>query len=687
MGGINMSVFDLLKNRIDKMEEKRDVKGLILTLKDDDETIRKEAARALGNLGSSQAIEPLTITLQDPDKGVREEAINALGKIDDPQVIKPLAYALDSQFISLRWKAAQALGKIGSQEAIEPLTTALQDPDKDVKEEAIIALGRITINPYLEDLENDAIEVREDAINKIKHLEQEETIPMIEDTPEEEPSPDPKEDKPPQIDEEHIPLNERLEELKNKGYYHLVEKFVRKSRYEPISQGTDDLKPSDLQKLKKLLAYQGLEFQDGEILRIIQGEIKNQRYQEFEEKIMKTQPTSKEDYLEEYLKNYHEETEDNLENLDRLLRKDNIPIEDLKKQIEELRGKREIEEFECRLLETSAGTSKVKDSPSIVLKFIKKELIEKKEELFLTGNYGYIENFVQISKYDYHINDLEKLRKLLKQKGMDFQYEEILWLIQGEIENQRYHEFEEKIMENYPTTKQHYLEQYIENYPPEDDANLENLEKLLQKKKITSLNLEKEVKEVREKDEIREFEKKLSHEQDSPYESLPVIESQVSEDKALKNAQILSNLGLLYYDMGKHDEALGYLDQAINTYPDYIRAWRNKGLIYYTMGRPQKAVTCFYHILTLDAEYGEVWLDIGAILFEMGQTREATLCYQKALHVQHGDKKELSRYTLEFLSKNSFYKDNFNKFLDASSELKEETLDSPSTISKIMQML
>jgi tetratricopeptide (TPR) repeat protein len=105
------------------------------------------------------------------------------------------------------------------------------------------------------------------------------------------------------------------------------------------------------------------------------------------------------------------------------------------------------------------------------------------------------------------------------------------------------------------------------------------------------------------------------------------------------------------------------------------------------MGRPQKAVTCFYHILTLDAEYGEVWLDIGAILFEMGQTREATLCYQKALHVQHGDKKELSRYTLEFLSKNSFYKDNFNKFLDASSELKEETLDSPSTISKIMQML
>jgi tetratricopeptide (TPR) repeat protein len=206
---------------------------------------------------------------------------------------------------------------------------------------------------------------------------------------------------------------------------------------------------------------------------------------------------------------------------------------------------------------------------------------------------------------------------------------------------------------------------------------------------LTSINLEKEIKETRQEKEISDFEERLSNEQDWVYKSIPVIESKVNKDKALKSAQILSNLGNLFYDLGKNDDALSYYDKAISIYPDYIEAWKNKGLIFYTMDRPQKASSCFYHILKLDPEFGEIWLDIGVILFEMGKFREAKQCYEKALQIQTGNLDELSNYTRQFLDKNSYYQDIFNEFLNSmsSDEFLEETSDSASTISKIMQLL
>ena len=159
-----MRVFNLLKTRIEEMEENGDVEGLIHALKDDAENVRREAMNALERIGDKRATEPLIELLQDPDITIQEEAITALGRIQDKRAIQPLIQNLTNLHIGIRCRAAEALGKIGDSKATEPLIQTLHDPDKTIQEEAITALGRIqdkrAIQPLIQNLTNLHIGIR-----------------------------------------------------------------------------------------------------------------------------------------------------------------------------------------------------------------------------------------------------------------------------------------------------------------------------------------------------------------------------------------------------------------------------------------------------------------------------------------------------------------------------------------------
>jgi len=159
-----MRVFNLLKTRIEEMEETGNVEGLIHALTDDAENVRREAINALERIGDPRATEPLIELLQDPDITIQEEAITALGRIQDKKAIQPLIQTLNNQHIGIRWKAAEALGKIGDPKATEALIQTLHDPDKTIQEEAITALGRIqdkkAIQPLIQNLTNLHIGIR-----------------------------------------------------------------------------------------------------------------------------------------------------------------------------------------------------------------------------------------------------------------------------------------------------------------------------------------------------------------------------------------------------------------------------------------------------------------------------------------------------------------------------------------------
>lgn len=162
---------------------------LVDALKDKKREVRLEAARALGNIGDKEAVEPLAAVLkEDGDSLVRLWAATSLSKMNDGRGISYLFDALGSDDTIARIKAigalvevgeavegdliealrnenplirsgaAQILGAGGMKKAVPALTAALKDSIPEARWNAAIALGRMdaaeaagSLKPLLED--------------------------------------------------------------------------------------------------------------------------------------------------------------------------------------------------------------------------------------------------------------------------------------------------------------------------------------------------------------------------------------------------------------------------------------------------------------------------------------------------------------------------------------------------------
>jgi HEAT repeat protein len=94
-----------------------EVINLVQDLKDEDNSVRYEAAFALGNLGnaSKTVISALVQGLEDGDKSVRREAAEALGNLGNASepVISALLLRLEDGYDFVAYSAASALSKLG----------------------------------------------------------------------------------------------------------------------------------------------------------------------------------------------------------------------------------------------------------------------------------------------------------------------------------------------------------------------------------------------------------------------------------------------------------------------------------------------------------------------------------------------------------------------------------------------
>jgi HEAT repeat protein len=111
------------------------VPKILRLLKSADESIRADAAEALGYLGSEEvetvglALMPL---LNDPEELVRSEAVEALGELDYTPAVAPIEYILRNDPSALvRASAAETLGYLEEASAIETLELSLLDVDED----------------------------------------------------------------------------------------------------------------------------------------------------------------------------------------------------------------------------------------------------------------------------------------------------------------------------------------------------------------------------------------------------------------------------------------------------------------------------------------------------------------------------------------------------------------------------
>ncbi|WP_449416307.1 HEAT repeat domain-containing protein [Phormidium nigroviride] len=115
-----------------ELKDPRTVKPLILALQKpaltmDDLGIQALAARILGELGDTKAVESLLCALHNENWMTQYWAAISLGKLKDKRATYPLIEALKDSESEVRQMAVWALGEIEDLRAAEPLIEALQD--------------------------------------------------------------------------------------------------------------------------------------------------------------------------------------------------------------------------------------------------------------------------------------------------------------------------------------------------------------------------------------------------------------------------------------------------------------------------------------------------------------------------------------------------------------------------------
>lgn len=110
------------------------------------------------DLFTNELIATFEYSSNDRDERIRQYLAIAMGATKDERYAPTLIDAIQNSDIGVVQACAFALGNIGSTEAIEPLTELLDEPDPQVRLHSVIALGKIggqTVVPYLKKMLTD----------------------------------------------------------------------------------------------------------------------------------------------------------------------------------------------------------------------------------------------------------------------------------------------------------------------------------------------------------------------------------------------------------------------------------------------------------------------------------------------------------------------------------------------------
>lgn len=106
-----------------------------------------------------------------------------------------------------------------------------------------------------------------------------------------------------------------------------------------------------------------------------------------------------------------------------------------------------------------------------------------------------------------------------------------------------------------------------------------------------------------------------------------------------------NNLGILYSDNGRSQEAFDMYQKAIQVKPDYAKAYNNLGVWYYDLGDKKKALELYEISITFsDQTHENSYGNIALILdLEMGKTNEAIPYYKKAVELGSSNSAVINR--------------------------------------------
>ena len=98
-----------------------------------------------------------------------------------------------------------------------------------------------------------------------------------------------------------------------------------------------------------------------------------------------------------------------------------------------------------------------------------------------------------------------------------------------------------------------------------------------------------------------------------------------------REAEVFFHKARTAFDLGHHQEAIGYYDQSLQLEPANPTTWFNKGTVLILLQRYEEAVRCFDRAYQMDSDYIDALHNKGTCLNGLGRYEEAITCFNKVL--------------------------------------------------------
>lgn len=131
-----------------------------------------------------------------------------------------------------------------------------------------------------------------------------------------------------------------------------------------------------------------------------------------------------------------------------------------------------------------------------------------------------------------------------------------------------------------------------------------------------------------------------------PEQALEALEQALSHDPDAADA--LQHRALALNMLGRHEAALGDWTRVLRLRPEHGPTWVLHGETLQHLDRHEEALASYDAALSRDPRLGQAWSRRGALLKDMGRHPEAAAAFEQA--IAHGDDPELNRYFLASLN-------------------------------------
>lgn len=110
--------------------------------------------------------------------------------------------------------------------------------------------------------------------------------------------------------------------------------------------------------------------------------------------------------------------------------------------------------------------------------------------------------------------------------------------------------------------------------------------------------------------------------------------------------EAISNLGVVFAEQGRHDEALDCYNRALSIRPNSPDILFNRGNSLAALRQSADALSSFEAALAANPQFVEAWTNRGVLLRRLGYVREALECHRRALQLRPNSADTLSNFGL-----------------------------------------